>query len=99
MDHPPAPAFRRAGNLPAGHNGKIHLAGGLLGEGGRVVGVSDRHIAYDPANGASTALASLPVRRHHPHAVDHKGRLYLAGGFGSDPERVTWIMTTETLLY
>jgi N-acetylneuraminic acid mutarotase len=95
---PPLP-FAVQEIYPAAHGGKIHLAGGLLGEGGRVVGVSDRHIAYDPATGTSATLASLPARRHHPHAVDHKGKLYLVGGFGSNPDSVTWIMTTETLLY
>ncbi|HEX5007848.1 MAG TPA: kelch repeat-containing protein [Hyphomonadaceae bacterium] len=95
---PPLP-FAVQEIYPAGHKGKIHIAGGLLGEGGRVVGVSNRHIAYDPATGKSAALAVLPAHRHHPHAVDHKGKLYLAGGFGSDPDRVTWIMTAETLLY
>ncbi len=84
---------------PAGHNGRIHIAGGLLGESGRVVGVSDRHIAYDPATGASADLASLPAARHHPHAVSHGGRLYLLGGFGSNPGAVNWIMSTDTLLY
>jgi N-acetylneuraminic acid mutarotase len=84
---------------PALHRGRIHVAGGLLGEGGRVVGVSDRHVAYDPATGESASLAALPAKKHHPHAVDHKGALYLLGGFGSDPDRVTWIMSEETLAY
>ena len=95
---PPLP-FAVQEIYPAAHSGRIHVAGGLLGEGGQVVGVSDRHIAYDPAGDASVTLASLPARRHHPHAVDHKAKLYLVGGFGSDPDRVTWIMTTDTLLY
>lgn len=84
---------------PAVHNGRIHVTGGLLGEGGRVTGVSDRHIAYDPAYGASADLAALPAPRHHPHAVSHGGRLYLFGGFDTNPGAVNWIMSTETLLY
>jgi N-acetylneuraminic acid mutarotase len=93
---PPLP-FAVQEIYPAGHKGRIHIAGGLLGEGGRVVGVSDRHIAYD--RGASVTLASLPALRHHPHAVDHNGRLYLLGGFGTNPGAVNWIMSTDTLRY
>lgn len=96
--HPPLP-FAVQEIYPAGHRGRIHIAGGLLGEGGRVVGVSDRHIAYDPSSGATTTLAPLPALRHHPHAVDHNGRLYLLGGFGTNPGAVNWIMSTDTLLY
>jgi N-acetylneuraminic acid mutarotase len=95
---PPLP-FAVQEIYPAAHNGRIHIAGGLLGEGGRVAGVSDRHIACDPATGSTATLASLPARRHHPYAVELKGRIYLLGGFGSDPDRVTWIMSTDTLLY
>lgn len=95
---PPLP-FAVQEIYPAGHRGRIHIAGGLLGQGGRVVGVSDRHIAYDPKTGASAKLASLPAARHHPHAVDHNGRLYLLGGFGTNPGAVNWIMSTDTLLY
>jgi N-acetylneuraminic acid mutarotase len=95
---PPLP-FAVQEIYPAGHKGRIHIAGGLLGEGGRVVGVSDRHIAYDPKTGASTTFAALPATRHHPHAVAHNGRLYLLGGFGTNPGAVNWIMSTDTLLY
>jgi N-acetylneuraminic acid mutarotase len=96
--HPALP-FAVQEIYPAGHRGRIHIAGGLLGEGGRVVGVSDRHIAYDPATGASATLAALPALRHHPHAIDHAGRLYLLGGFGTNPGAVNWIMSTDTLIY
>ena len=96
--HPPLP-FAVQEIYPAGHKNRIHIAGGLLGQGGRVVGVSDRHIAYDPRTGAAATLASLPALRHHPHAVDHNGRLYLLGGFGTNPGAVNWIMSTDTLLY
>lgn len=95
---PPLP-FAVQEIYPILHRNRIHLAGGLLGEGGRVVGVSDRHIAYDPATGQSADLAALPWKRHHPQLVSHGGKLYLLGGFGSDPARVTWIMATDTLVY
>lgn len=84
---------------PALHKERIHIAGGLLGQDGRVVGVSDRHIAYDPRSGISTELARLPAHRHHPNAVDHNGKLYLLGGFGTNPGAVNWIMSTDTLAY
>jgi N-acetylneuraminic acid mutarotase len=95
---PPLP-FAVQEIYPAGHGSRIHIAGGLLGQGGRVVGVSDRHIAYDPKTGAAASLASLPAVRHHPHAVAHNGRLYLLGGFGTNPGAVNWIMSTDTLLF
>jgi N-acetylneuraminic acid mutarotase len=95
----PALPFAVQEIYPAAHRNRIHIGGGLLATGGRVTGVSDRHIAYDPATGASVDLATLPQKRHHPHAVDHKGQLYLFGGFGSDPTSVTWIMSTDTLVY
>lgn len=91
--------FRVQEIYPAGHKGRIHIAGGLLSDGTRVTGVSDQHIAYDPKTGTSTTLAALPARRHHPHGVDHKGRLHFLGGFGSSPDAVTWIMSTDTLAY
>jgi N-acetylneuraminic acid mutarotase len=95
---PPLP-FAVQEIYPAAHKGRIHIAGGLLSDGTRVTGVSDKHIAYDPKTGVTATLAALPARRHHPYAVDHNNRLYLLGGFGSDPDRVTWIMSTDTLVY
>lgn len=84
---------------PAAHKGRIHVAGGLLGEGGRVVGVSDRHAAFDPATGATAMLRALPWPRHHPQLLSHAGRLLMLGGFATMPGAVTWIMTTDTLAY
>jgi len=88
---------------PAEHKRRIHLAGGLLGEGGRVVRVSDRHIAYGLSQStspdATSELARLPAPRHHPYAVSHKGKLYLLGGFGTNPGAVNWIMSADTLVY
>jgi N-acetylneuraminic acid mutarotase len=88
---------------PAGHRNRIHIAGGLLGEGGQVVGASDRHIAYDPKTGTTATLSPLPQKRHHPHGIDHKGKLYFLGGFGTietnQPGAVAWIMSTDTLVY
>ncbi|MDP3737988.1 MAG: kelch repeat-containing protein [Hyphomonadaceae bacterium] len=83
---------------PAAHQDRIHIAGGLLSDGTRVTGVSDRHIAY-ASGGVANELAPLPARRHHPYAVSHKGKLYLLGGFGSDPDHITWVMSTDTLVF
>lgn len=96
--HKPLP-FRVQEIYPAAHKGRIHVAGGLLSNGTTVTGVSDQHIAYDPRTGASATLAKLPAHRHHPHAVSHNGRLYLVGGFGTNPNAVNWIMATDTLRY
>ena len=84
---------------PAAHKGRIHIAGGLLAEGGRAVAASSHHIAYDPKTQITSSLASLPAPRHHPHIVDHKGRLYLFGGFGANPGAINWIMSADTLVY
>lgn len=84
---------------PAAYNNRIHIAGGLLAENGRVTRVSDRHIAYDPKTQAAATLAPLPAPRHHPHAIDHNGSLFLLGGFGTNPGAVNWIMSTDTLCY
>lgn len=97
-DHKPLP-FAVQEIYPALHNGMIHIAGGLIGEGGRVTGVSDRHIAYDPATGETAGLGKLQAPRHHPQLVSLAGRLYLLGGFGTNPGAVNWIMSAETHAY
>jgi len=83
---------------PAFHAGRIHVAGGLLGEGGRVIGVSDRHIAYDPATGESEDMPALPLPLHHPQLVS-RGRLYVLGGFATNPGAVNWIMQAKSHIY
>lgn len=92
---PPLP-FAVQEIYPVLHKDRIHVAGGLLGQGGRVVGVSDRHVAYDPATGASEEFVKLPAPRHHPQAVSANGMLFLLGGFGTNPGAVNWIMQAET---
>lgn len=84
---------------PIAHAGRIHLAGGLLGQDGRVVGVSDRHIAYDPTSGTTETLGALPSARHHPQLVSTGEQLYCLGGFETTPNAVNWIMTDQTLIY
>lgn len=94
---PPLP-FAVQEIYPAPYVGRIHILGGLLSEGGRVVGVSDRHIAYDPKTGVSETLPPLSAPRHHPQVVS-LGRLYVLGGFGTNPGTVNWIMQSETRIY
>jgi hypothetical protein len=84
---------------PAAHKGRIHVSGGLLGQDGRVAGVSPHHMAYDPRTGASAALAPCPGVRHHPQLVSQGGRLYQLGGFSGRDGAVAWIMTGDTFLY
>lgn len=84
---------------PTAHRGRIHLAGGLLGQDGQVIGVSNQHIAYDPASGATETLGALPAARHHPQLVSLNDRLYCLGGFLTRPDAVNWMMTDETLIY
>jgi N-acetylneuraminic acid mutarotase len=43
-------------------------------------------------------MAALPAPRHHPQAVSAGGRLYLLGGFATNPGAVNWIMRSETLV-
>lgn len=95
---PPLP-FAVQEIYPIAHRRRIHLAGGLLGKDGQVVGVSDRHIAYDPANGSTETLGALPAPRHHPQLISLGDRLYCLGGFLTQPGAVNWMMTDETLVY
>lgn len=95
---PPLP-FAVQEIYPALYQGRIHVAGGLLGEGGRVIGVSDRHVAYDPATGVSETLKKLPWPTHHPQVVACRGQLFALGGFRTNPGAVNWMMTAATQLY
>jgi hypothetical protein len=97
---PPLP-FAVQEIYPAVLDGQIHVAGGFLlggGAGGRGLGPTARHVAYNPATGSAAELGALPQPRHHPHLVAHGGRLYALGGFGAEPGAV-WRMSDETLVY
>ncbi len=96
--HKPLP-FRVQEIYPAAHNGRIHIAGGLLSNGTTVTGVSDQHIAYDPKTGASETLIKLPNATHHPQIVACRGHLFAMGGFRTNPGAVNWIMTPATQFY
>ncbi|MBI1340723.1 galactose oxidase [bacterium] len=82
---------------PALHQGRIHIAGGFLADGGRIIGATARHIAYDPATRETQEGAPLPEARHHPHLVAHDGRLYALGGFASSAD-APWRMTADTFV-
>lgn len=102
-----SPCWTAAGRLPhavqeiypAAHRGRIHVSGGLLSAGGRIVGVSPHHMAFDPASGQTALLAPSPAPRHHPQLVSCKGRLYQLGGFSSSWGAVSWTMSRETLVH
>jgi len=101
------PCWTEAGRLPdavqeiypAGHKGRVHISGGLLSAGGRIVGVSAHHLAFDPATGQTALLAPCPAPRHHPQLVSRRNRLYQLGGFSSTYGAIAWTMTRDTLLY
>lgn len=101
------PCWTAAGRLPhavqeiypAAHRDRIHISGGLLSAGARIVGVSAHHMAFDPATGQTALLAPSPAPRHHPQLVSHAGRLYQLGGFSSSYGAVAWTMSRDTLIY
>jgi len=77
---------------PALHGGRIHLAGGFVAENGTITGPTDRHFAFDPAEGVWFGKTPLPTPRHHPHLVSFGGRLLAFGGFESPSAERTWVM-------
>ena len=79
--------------------GRIHLAGGLYAEGGRVRGATARHFTWAPGEESWTEKAPLPRRRHHPNLVGVGDRIYALGGFDSRDTSLDWTMTAETLIY
>jgi hypothetical protein len=76
---PAIPAARRRGGGGAvAADGKIYLIGGnASGHNGPVSALVD---VFDPATGRFTALAPMPHARDHAFAVQHGGRIYVAGG-------------------
>jgi len=100
-----APCWRRAGDLPFPvqeiypclHQGRIFLAGGLFGAGGRAAGASARVISYDPLREGVREEARLPTPVHHPQLASVSGELWLLGGFESAGPGVAWTMTGASL--
>ncbi|MEL6190942.1 MAG: kelch repeat-containing protein [Bacteroidota bacterium] len=83
---------------PILHNGKIHLAGGFLSEGGQITDASSFHQLIDLEGKTVTDLPNLPEKRHHPNLVSHKGKLYLLGGF-IPRETGPWNMRAQTWVF
>jgi N-acetylneuraminic acid mutarotase len=77
---------------PALHAGQIHLAGGFIAESGRISGVTDRHVAFDPVSGIWNDLTPLPTPRHHPNLISFNGKLLSIGGFEAHSENAVWVM-------
>ncbi len=74
-------------------NGRIYVAGGISADGG-VLSSAER---YDPEVGRWTALAPLPVPRHHIAIVASKDKLYGLGGFsGTWPN---WQAQSDVFVY
>ena len=88
----PALPFAAQEIYPTLHAGHIHLAGGFIADTVRISGVTDRHIALNPATGIWNELPALPTPRHHPNLVSFSGTLLSLGGFEVADETATWIM-------
>lgn len=88
----PALPFAVQEIYPARHKDQIHLAGGFISEGGRISGVTDRHIRLDPATGLWADAAALPAPRHHPNLISFQDRLLAIGGFQAESEQAVWVM-------
>lgn len=88
---PPLP-YRVQEIYPALHSDRIHLAGGFISDGDSISGVTDQHIAFDPATQAWAELPPLPTPRHHPNLVSFQNRLLAIGGFQAESEDAVWVM-------
>ena len=84
---------------PTLHAGRIHLAGGFIAEGDSISGVTDSHIALDPATGAWSELTPLPRPRHHPNLISFGGKLVAIGGFEVRSEQAVWVMQPGIWVY
>jgi hypothetical protein len=76
------PARRRGGGAAVAYQGRIYwISGNTRGHEGPVSALVD---VYDPRTGSFAALAPIPHPRDHFFAVEHEGRIYVAGGRRSD---------------
>ena len=86
-----APGEPRQEVTAALFEGKVFVAGGLLGDANR--SATPRVQAYDPATGRWSNEPPLPIGLHHPMAATFRGKLYVLGGItqrlgGPDSARV-----------
>jgi len=89
---------------PAVHQGRIHVAGGIMAEAmrdgeGQIVGATARHVSWQPGDESWREEAPLPSARHHPNLVSAGGSLLSLGGFLTREGGLDWTMTAETLAY
>lgn len=63
-------------------DGRIAVAGGLVGRTDAPLHIEDRLALYDPAGDRWSEGPSLPVARHHPMMVAAGGVLFAIGGYG-----------------
>jgi N-acetylneuraminic acid mutarotase len=69
--------------------GEIYVVGGFTSGGEN----SPRVDAYSPARNSWHQVADLPVAVDHAMAAGYRGRLYVAGGYGSDRSRLTTLFS------
>lgn len=84
---------------PAVHSGRIHVAGGLVGSGGRLTGVADRHVSWAPGEAAWREEGMLPGPRHHPNLCAVGSELYAVGGFVPNAAGAFWVNTDDLMRY
>lgn len=77
---------------PALFEGRLHIAGGFVAEGGQITGPTAAHYALDPVLGSWETCAPLPRPRHHPHLVAFEDRLLALAGFETHAPDAVWVM-------
>lgn len=77
----------------AAHDGKIVVAGGLVGRPGGQLHIEDRVGLYDPEADRWSEGPKLPVARHHPMVIAADYDLYVFGGYGRS-EAGDWTSST-----
>ena len=83
---------------PALLEDKIHVVGGFTQHKG-IIGVTAKHLIYDPCTDLWGEKAPMPVARHHPYIVAHKGKLFALGGFEASARDAVWMMHEESWVY
>ncbi|GGD09875.1 Kelch repeat-containing protein [Aquisalinus flavus] len=89
---------------PAVHQGRIHVAGGIMAEGmmageGQIAGATARHVSWASGEDSWREEAPLPSARHHPNLVSAGGNLLSLGGFLTRAGGLDWTMTDQTLAF
>ena len=83
---------------PALLEDKIHVVGGFIQQKG-IIGVTAKHLIYDPSTDLWGEKAPMPVARHHPYLVAHQGKLFALGGFEANAQDAVWMMHKQSWVY